>query len=216
MMFVPPGRVARQLDARLDRFGAGVAEKRSHAAVRSARSRPAPRPAAPAARSRNRCPTCAGSCCACSVIAATTSGCEWPVALTAMPAAQSRNTLPSTSSTIAPGAALDDERIAARVGRRDDRASRSMMRLGFRSRQRRLDVGGSSSLGSADGLRLFPFPARAGRRCLRAARRVPPGRRGCDRRRRSRGGAARRGAPRSAARSRRPAPAAARLRRAAG
>src|SRR6478609_2068545 len=40
--------------------------------------------------------------CACSVIARTTSGCEWPVELTAMPAAQSRKTLPSTSSTIAP------------------------------------------------------------------------------------------------------------------
>jgi hypothetical protein len=39
---------------------------------------------------------------ACSVTAATTSGCEWPVELTAMPAAQSRKTLPSTSSTIAP------------------------------------------------------------------------------------------------------------------
>src|SRR5712691_8741224 len=39
---------------------------------------------------------------ACSVIARTTSGCEWPVELTAMPAAQSRKTLPSTSSTVAP------------------------------------------------------------------------------------------------------------------
>ena len=33
MMFGAPGRVARQLDARFDRFGAGVAEERSHAAV---------------------------------------------------------------------------------------------------------------------------------------------------------------------------------------
>ena len=121
MMFWPAGRVARQLDARLDRFGAGVAEERPHAAVESARSRRSPRRAAPAARSRSRCPTCAGTCCACSVIALTTSGCEWPVELTAMPAAQSRNTLPSTSSTIAPDAALDDQRIAARVRRRDDR-----------------------------------------------------------------------------------------------
>src|SRR5262245_27440058 len=40
--------------------------------------------------------------CACSTIAATTSGCECPVELTAIPAAPSRNRLPSTSSTIAP------------------------------------------------------------------------------------------------------------------
>ena len=38
-----------------------------------------------------------------------------------MPAAQSRKTLPSTSSTTAPLAARDDERIAARVRRRHDR-----------------------------------------------------------------------------------------------
>ena len=61
MMFVPPGRVARQLEARLDRLGAGVAEERSHAALDRRRSPRAPRPAAPAARSRSRCPTCAGT-----------------------------------------------------------------------------------------------------------------------------------------------------------
>jgi hypothetical protein len=40
--------------------------------------------------------------CACSTIAWTTSGCEWPVEATAIPAVQSRKTLPSTSVTVAP------------------------------------------------------------------------------------------------------------------
>src|SRR5438105_7979720 len=52
--------------------------------------------------------------CACSTIARTTSGCEWPVELTAIPAEQSRNTLPSTSSTIAPAPRRSEER---RVGK---------------------------------------------------------------------------------------------------
>jgi hypothetical protein len=39
---------------------------------------------------------------ACSWMAATTFGCEWPVEQTAIPAAKSRNRLPSTSVTVAP------------------------------------------------------------------------------------------------------------------
>ena len=39
---------------------------------------------------------------ACSLIAATTCGCEWPVLVTAMPAAKSRKRLPSMSSTVRP------------------------------------------------------------------------------------------------------------------
>src|SRR5712691_4965327 len=39
---------------------------------------------------------------ACSLMAATTLGCEWPVVTTAMPAVKSRNLLPSTSVTQQP------------------------------------------------------------------------------------------------------------------
>src|SRR5438477_3316948 len=39
---------------------------------------------------------------ACSLMAATTFGCEWPVVTTAMPAVKSRNRLPSTSVTQQP------------------------------------------------------------------------------------------------------------------
>src|SRR3989454_7051233 len=39
---------------------------------------------------------------ACSLIAATTRGCEWPVVTTAMPAVKSRKRLPSTSVTQQP------------------------------------------------------------------------------------------------------------------
>src|SRR5256885_15455193 len=39
---------------------------------------------------------------ACSLIAATTLGCEWPVVTTAMPAVKSRKRLPSTSVTQQP------------------------------------------------------------------------------------------------------------------
>ena len=57
----PPGRVTRQLDARLDGLGAGVGEERPGAAVDRHQRRRSPPRAAPARRSRSRCPTCAGS-----------------------------------------------------------------------------------------------------------------------------------------------------------
>ncbi len=58
---LPARGISRQLQARFDRLGAGVAEKRSRAALGRRRRSPAPRRAAPAARSRSRCPTCAGT-----------------------------------------------------------------------------------------------------------------------------------------------------------
>ena len=101
MMFGRSGRVPRQLDARLDRFGAGVAEERSHAAVDRRDRRELLREphlrlvVEVGARHVQELLRLLGD-------RADDSGCEWPVEFTAMPAAQSRNTLPSTSSTIAP------------------------------------------------------------------------------------------------------------------
>ena len=59
---------------------------------------------------------------------------------TAMPALKSRKRLPSTSSTMAPSPRSDHQRIAARVGRRDDSASRSMIACGARAGQGRHEV----------------------------------------------------------------------------
>ena len=109
-----------------------------------------------------------------STMALTTSGCEWPVALTAMPAAQSRKRLPSTSSTTDALAARHHQRIAARVGRRDDALVARDDGGGLRAGQRRPDVGRVHGIVLAQSGSL-PLPARAARRRPRAGRRARPG-----------------------------------------
>ena len=98
----PLGREPGELDRRLDDLRAGVAEVGADAAGRSARCGPARGrpPGRSAGRSRTREKWISSA--ACSLIAATTCGCAWPVEVTAMPAAKSRNRLPSMSSTVRP------------------------------------------------------------------------------------------------------------------
>ena len=89
-----------------------------------------------------------------------------------MPAAQSRNTLPSTSSTTAPFAARDDERIVARVGRRDEPRVALDDRLGLRAGSGGLDIGSVHDVDSIDVGVIFVSSA-CRPRCLRAGCRAP-------------------------------------------
>ena len=199
------GGVARQLDARLDRFGAGVAEKRSHAAVDR--------------RDRRQL---LGQLHLRLVIEIGARHVEEALRLLGHGADHVGMRVPrrrdgDAGRAVEEHVAVDILHDGARAARHHERVrprvydgettarSRSMSALAFGPGRSVLMDGTVTFVSSA---------CQPGR--LRAARRVPPGRPECGRRRRSRGGGGRRDAPRSGARSPRPAPAAARPRRAAG
>ena len=200
MMFWPAGGVARQLQAGLDRFGARVAEERLHAAVDRDDRRDLLGQAhlrlvvEIGARHVEESPGLIGD--RLHDVRMRVAGGVDGDAGRAIEKEVAVHVLHRRSRR-----AIDDERVAARVGRRDDPGVAFDERLGFGPGQRGSDVGNShdrENLDHSAQLQLVPTSVSSAcrRPSPRAGCRARRGRRESDRRRRSRGGAARRGAPR--------------------
>ena len=205
----PLRRVARELEARLDRFRAGVAEERPHAAVDG--SHRGDLLGEPHLR---------------LVVEVGAGHVQKLLRLIGdrlhdrrmgVAGGAHRNAGRAVEEDVAVDvldhrgrSALHHERVAPRVRGRYGEGVALDERLGLWTGERGLDMRTSHDAADAACLKTRATFSSTGcrTRCLRAGCPAPPGRRGRGRPRRSRGGAARRGDPRSAARSRPPAPAA--------
>ena len=97
-----PRVVAGQLERRLDRLGARVAEEDARPGPTSARCGRARPPAGRRSAGRSRTRRSGAGRPPARRSTSTTRGWLWPVEVTAMPAVKSRNRLPSMSSTVSP------------------------------------------------------------------------------------------------------------------